>query len=174
MYILSIGVLSVFTVFLFRVLQGFGLFPFKFGLQMSISLENFISYADGASRSTQNLSSTTWAIFAPNGELVSLQGICISRSTNNIVEYSTMFELLFDAIMNGIRRLVVRLDSQLVVLQLVGIYLVRSPTILRMALRVHLLEKHYNFIQYEHIYRNLNTLTDSLANHALDRNLQEM
>ena len=72
-------------------------------LQMSKSLEPFFGYADGASRSTQNLSSAAWAIFDPSGELVSFKGICIGRSTNNIAEYSTLKELLSDAIFLGIR-----------------------------------------------------------------------
>ncbi len=42
---------------------------------MSTSLEPYFGYADGASHSTLNLSSTALVIFAPNGELVSLQGI---------------------------------------------------------------------------------------------------
>ena len=65
---------------------------------MSKSSEPFFGYADGASRSTQNLSFAVWAIFAPNDELVSFQGICIGRSTKNITEYSTLIELLSDAI----------------------------------------------------------------------------
>ena len=99
-------------------------------------METYVGYADGASRSLQNLSSTTWAIFNPNGELVSFRGVCIGQSTNNIAEYSALIELLSDAITRGIRRLIVRLDSQLVVLQLNGIYSVRNPAIYRMFLRV--------------------------------------
>ena len=66
------------------------------------SLEPFVGYVDGASRSTQNLSYAAWAIFAPSGELVSFQGICISFSTDNIVEYSALIKLLSDAISLGI------------------------------------------------------------------------
>ena len=141
---------------------------------MSESLEPFVGYADGASRSTQNLSFAAWGIFTPNDELVSFQGICIGRSTNNIVEYSTLIELLSDAISFGINRIIIRLVSQLVVLQLTSIYSIRNPTLLRLFLRVQLLEKHFDFIQYQHISRNLNTLTDSLANQVLDRHLQHM
>ena len=69
---------------------------------MSASLEPYVGYDDGASLSTQKLSSTTWAIYAPNGELVSLLGICIGHSTNNIVEYNTVIKLLCDVISHGI------------------------------------------------------------------------
>ena len=64
---------------------------------MSKSSEPFVGYADGASCSTQNLSSAAWAIFTPNDELVSFQGICIGRSMNNIVEYSALIKLLSNA-----------------------------------------------------------------------------
>ena len=67
---------------------------------MTESLEPFVGYADGASHSTQNLCSAAWAIFAPNGKLVSFQGICIGRSTNNIAEYSALIELSFHLVLN--------------------------------------------------------------------------
>ena len=82
----------------------------------------YIGFTNGASRSTQNLASAAWAIYAPTNELISLRGICLGRATNNITEYSAVVELLVDAISLGIRHLVVRLDSQLVVLQLSNVY----------------------------------------------------
>ena len=69
---------------------------------MSESLEPFVDYANGASHSTQNLYSVAWAIFAPSGELVSFQGICVGRSTDNITEYSALIKLLSNAISLGI------------------------------------------------------------------------
>ena len=137
-------------------------------------METCVGYADGASRSSRNLSSAAWAIFYPSGELVSFRGVCIGQSTNNIVEYSALIELLSDAITHGICQLVVRLDSQLIVLQLTGIYSVRNPAIYRMFLRVKILERRFDSIQYQHISRNLNTLTDSLANYVLDRHLRHL
>ena len=141
---------------------------------MSNYSETYVGYADGASRSTRGLSSAAWAIFDPSGELVSFRGVCIDRSTNNIAEYNALIELLSDTIAHGIRQLIVRLDSQLVVLQLSGIYSVRNPAIYRMFLRVKILEREFDSIQYQHISRNLNTLTDSLANYVLDRHLQHI
>ena len=78
---------------------------------MSTSSEPYVSYDNNASHSNWNLSSVAWVIFAPNGELVSLRGICISRSTNNIVEYSAVVKFLSDVISHGIDRLVNKLDS---------------------------------------------------------------
>ena len=72
MYTLYIGVLSVVAVCSLWSFLWFLLILFTFGLQMLTSLEPYVGYADGASRSTQNLSSATWAIFAPDGKLVSV------------------------------------------------------------------------------------------------------
>ena len=69
---------------------------------MSNLLESFVGYADGAIRSSRNLSSVAWAIFNPSGELVSFRGVHIGRSMNNIAEYSALIELLSDAITYGI------------------------------------------------------------------------
>ena len=80
-------------------------------LQKLTSLQTYIGFADGASHSTWNLASTAWEIYAPTNKLVSLQGVCLDRVTNNIAEYSVVIELLVDAISLGIRHLVVRLDS---------------------------------------------------------------
>ena len=128
-------------------------------------------FVDGTSHSTQNLVSTAWAIYTPTNELVSLRGVCLGRATNNIVEYSVIIELLIDVISLGICHLVVRLDSQLVVLQLSNVYTIRSPTLLWVYLRIRLLERYFDYIEYQHIPRCLNTLTDALANYVLDNHL---
>ena len=84
-------------------------------LQMSTSLQTYIGFVDGACRSTQNLSSAACALFAPDGELIDLQGTCMGGTTNNIAKYSELIELLSEAVAIRIRNLVVKLDSKLVV-----------------------------------------------------------
>ena len=74
---------------------SFLLIMFLPALQMSVSPH--IGFANGACRSTQNLSSMAWAIYDPHGELVDIQGICLGRTTNNIIEYSTIIKLLSEA-----------------------------------------------------------------------------
>ena len=145
--------------------------PLLIFLQMSNLSESFVGYTDRASHSTWNLSSTAWAIFDPSDKLASFRGVCIGWSTNNIAEYSALIELLFDAIAHGIHWLVVRWDSQLIILQLTNIYSVWNTAIYRMFLRVRILERQFDSIQYQHISRILNTLIDSLANYVLDRHL---
>jgi hypothetical protein len=85
-----------------------------------------------------------------------------------------VIELLTDAISFGIHHLILCLDSQLVVLQLINTYSIRSPTLLRVYLRIHLLERNFDYVEYQNIPRYLITLTDALANYVLDRNLHHL
>ena len=103
---------------------------FLFPAQMSRT--PYVGFADGACRSTCNLSSAAWVIYDPHGELLDLQGVCLGRTTNNVAEYSAVIELLAEAVDLDIRELVVNLDSQLVVHQLNGRYSVRDQHILRL------------------------------------------
>jgi ribonuclease HI len=70
-------------------------------------------------------------IFTPQGQLLSSGGICLGDSTNNVVEYSAVIELLHDALSHGIYYLLVYLDAQLVVSQLNEVYHVYDPTLHR-------------------------------------------
>ena len=75
------------------------------------SITPYFDFADGACRSTKNLSSTAWVIYDPAGELVNLQGVCLGPATNNVAEYSVVLELLDKAVNLGIFALLVHLDS---------------------------------------------------------------
>lgn len=140
--------------------------------QMSTPHQTYIGFADGACRSTRNISSTAWVIYSPSDELVSMHGVSLGQTTNNIAEYSAVVELLSESISFGIRRLIVRLDSELVVLQLNRVYAIRSLVLLRLFLRVHLLEREFDYIEYQHIPRSLNTLADAIASQVLNRHLR--
>ena len=110
---------------------------------MSMSSLPYIGFTDGASHSTQNLAYVAWAIYAPTDELISLHGVFLGRATKNVAEYSAVIELFTNAVSLGICHLIVQLDSQLVVLQLSNVYSIRSPTLLRVCLRILLLERHF-------------------------------
>ena len=70
---------------------------------MSTLPQTYIGFGDGASHSTQNLTFVALIIYVPTDELVSIHGICLGQTTNNIAEYSTVIELLFGAILFCIR-----------------------------------------------------------------------
>ena len=97
---------------------------------MLMGSSTYIGFADGASCHTQHSTSTAWVIYTPMGQVLSLGGVCLCPYSNNVVEYSVVIELLWDAISHGVLSLEVRLDLQLIVSQVNGLYHVRDPTLL--------------------------------------------
>jgi ribonuclease HI len=73
--------------------------------QMSSESEVFVGFADGASRHTWRLASTALVIFTPQGQFLSLGGICLGDATNNVAKYNAVLELLCDALSHGISHL---------------------------------------------------------------------
>ena len=69
---------------------------------MSMEYSTYIGFADGASRHSQHSASTAWVIYTPMGQVLSLGGVCLWPSSNNVAEYSTIIELLQDVILHGI------------------------------------------------------------------------
>jgi hypothetical protein len=68
------------------------------GFQMSVSSLLYNGFSNGASYSTQNLTSAPWEIYAPIDQLISLHGVFLGRATNNIMEYNALIELLTDVV----------------------------------------------------------------------------
>ena len=62
-----------------------------------MSYEWYIGFADGASHHTCNLASAAWVIYSPSGQLVAAIGACLVPSSNNVVKYRAVIELLWDA-----------------------------------------------------------------------------
>ena len=104
--------------------------------------------------------------------LVSMHGVSLGQTTNNIAEYSAVIELLSESILFGIQTLIVRLDFELVVLQLNRVYAIKNPVLLRLFLKIHLLEQEFDYIEYQHIPRNLNILADTIAYSVINRPLK--
>ena len=138
---------------------------------MSSTPQFYIGYVDGANRCSRHTTSAAWVIFNPSNEFVDARGIFLGHATNNLAEYEAVIALMTNASALGIRSLVVRLDSELVISQLTSRYTVRHPVLYRKYLRVRFLERSFDAISYEHIPRTLNSLADSLANDILDWHL---
>jgi ribonuclease HI len=127
----------------------------------------YFGFADGTSRHTQNIAFAAWVIYH-SGKLVSSGGIFLESITNNMAEYHVVIGILTKASSLGITQLIINLDSQLVVRQLNREYVIHNSILLRLHLRVRHLERSFEFLQYRHISRELNTTSDPLANYMLD------
>jgi ribonuclease HI len=89
-----------------------------------------------------------------------------------MAEYHVIIGLLIKASSLGITCLIINLDSQLMVCHLNQDYVIRNPVLLHLHLRVNFLERSFEFLQYRHISRKINTTSDSLANYMLDHILR--
>jgi ribonuclease HI len=127
-----------------------------------------IGYADGASHWTQNLALAAWALYTLSHEMLHSNDICLGSTTNNQAEYTTVIGLLADAQCHHIRHLSIFLDSQLVILQLNNVYRIRDPCLFRKYLQVWILSRYFDSITFTHIPRQLNQITDNIANIVLD------
>jgi ribonuclease HI len=167
-------VFLVWCVFFFCVLKLFlsHLYHvFCFHAQMTSSFPIFVGFADGTSRHTQNVASTAWVIYHSD-ELVSSRGIWLGLETKNMAEYHIVIKILTEASSLGVSRMIINLDSQLMVYQLNQIYTIDNPILLLLHLQVHRLEGMFDIIEYRHIPREINTILYSLSNYIMDRYLR--
>ena len=80
-------------------------------------ITTFINFVDGANNYTLNLALTSWLLYSPTSDLVSLGGTYLGPSTNNLAEYQVVIILLMEALANDVRQIMVYLDLELVVHQ---------------------------------------------------------
>jgi hypothetical protein len=60
---------------------------------------------DGAIHHMWNMASVARVIYSLESQLVSLGGVCLEPSTNNVVDYGVIIELLCDVISHGVQSL---------------------------------------------------------------------
>ena len=83
---------------------------------MPSSSLSYVGYANGASRHTRRIASAAWVLYSPESNLLGSGGIFLGSTTNNVAEYMSVIQLLTEAASRDISNLVVRLDSQLIIM----------------------------------------------------------
>jgi len=125
--------------------------------------EVLVLHTDGASLGNPGPSGAGVIIETPGGTVVEEVREHLGRATNNAAEYAAVRIGLSRAIALGARRVVVRLDSELVARQLSGRYRVRHPGLLEAYLSVKALISKLDDVRFEAIPREKNTRADRLA-----------
>ena len=100
--------------------------------------------------------------------IASGSGSVSGRVTNNQAEYFALVMGLQEAARQGIRRLHVRGDSQLVIRQMRGEYNVNSPNMETAHAAASRAARGFQVVTYEHIDRSDNALADELAGDGVD------
>ena len=129
----------------------------------------FIANVDGASRGNPGPASYAVVVRGPDGTTRFEAGKYIGRATNNVAEYYALISALDYAVAQGIDRLLVRSDSELLVRQMEGRYKVKSPDLRPLHEHARKLARGLAYFAVEHVPRERNREADELANIALDR-----
>jgi ribonuclease HI len=126
-------------------------------------------FADGGSRGNPGPAASGAVIVDPAGEVLAEAGQFLGVATNNVAEWTALLIGLEAAAERGIRRLAVRMDSELVVKQVRGEYRVKHESLQPLHRKAMALLRRFEHVDIKHVPRNLNKLADSLVNSVLDR-----
>ena len=72
---------------------------------------DFYGFTDGAFHHTLNLALGAWVFYSLAEDLVNSRMVCIGPTTNNILEYEVVIDLLTEAASQDVRDLLVLMDS---------------------------------------------------------------
>jgi ribonuclease HI len=125
-------------------------------------------FTDGASRGNPGESACAVIFYNKSGEELLRRTRRLGRATNNVAEYEGLVLALELASQLKPGRLVVKLDSELVVKQMNREYKVKDPRLAELHRRVSRLAGGLPSVGFEHISRKENKKADSLVNAALD------
>ena len=136
----------------------------------------FTLYADGGSRGNPGPSGAGAVVFDNLGKRVLEVADYLGVATNNVAEY--------EAVLRGLTKLrdeflpehlssakvIVKMDSKLVIEQLKGNYKVKHPNLVPRYLEVkNIIARSFPTVEFIHVPRELNKDADALANRAMDR-----
>jgi ribonuclease HI len=126
-------------------------------------------FADGGSRGNPGPAASAAVLLDPAGELLEEIGAYLGVATNNVAEWTALIIGLEAAANRGIKRLAVRLDSELVVKQLRGEYRVKHVGLQPLHRRAQALLRAFREVEIRHVPRKQNAVADRLVNRVLDQ-----
>ncbi len=124
--------------------------------------------ADGGSRGNPGPAGAGAVLRDHSGAVLCQLHKFLGVATNNVAEYKALIMGLQAALKRHPQKLIVKLDSELLVKQLNGLYQVKSEHLKPLYLEARALLGQFARVEITHIARGYNTLADSLANQAMD------
>lgn len=131
-------------------------------------MTTYVLNADGGSRGNPGPAAAGFVLATADGEVVCRGGRFLGVTTNNVAEYEALLWGLRTAVARGATSLTVKMDSELVVKQLNGIYRVKHPNMKPLYEQAVKLLRRIPDVRVTHVRREHNKLADELANEAMD------
>lgn len=136
----------------------------------SQSLEHeAVLWTDGAARGNPGPAGIGAILKSNSGEVLYTGSEFLGHTTNNVAEYQAVLLGLRGALAQGLMRIEVRADSELLIKQLKGEYRVKSPGLRPLFEEARRLIARFASVKLTHIRRELNGEADRLANQGIDR-----
>lgn len=132
--------------------------------------ERYVLSTDGASRGNPGPAGLGVVLAREDGTVIREIAEPLGETTNNVAEYRALIRGLKEAERLGIRRLLVRSDSQLMIRQLQGSYAIRNEALLPLYHAVQELLRSFREVDLFHVERAQNTHADALANEGVSQN----
>ncbi len=129
------------------------------------------AHCDGGSRGNPGPSGYGAVIEDGQGRVVARLSGFLGNQTNNFAEYKGLLAVLAWARENGVKRLRVVSDSELMVKQMKGQYKVASPVLRPLWEEAKSLSKSLDRFEMRHTLRGGNQEADRLANEAMDKGM---
>lgn len=131
----------------------------------------YTAHCDGGSRGNPGPAGFGAVVEDGQGRVVARLSEFLGVQTNNFAEYSGLLAVLRWAIENGVQRLTVVSDSELMVKQMQGKYAVKSPVLRPLYEEARKLARQVAKFEMRHTLRAGNKEADQLANEAMDRGM---
>ena len=132
--------------------------------------QKIVIYTDGGARGNPGPAGAGAVIFDGAKLIFEMKKYLGPVQTNNWAEYEAVALALVEAQKLGLagREIEVRMDSKLVVEQILGNWKIKEPELRKQAQKVRDLLKDFGTVTFTYIPREENTVADRLVNEALD------
>lgn len=131
-------------------------------------MKKLIINTDGGSRGNPGPGAIGVVFFDEDNQIIYEMGKTIGVCTNNEAEYTALIEAMEKAKDFNATEIQFRLDSELVVKQLNGLYKVKNERISVLWTKAKELSKNFAKTSFIHVPREKNKEADKLVNEALD------
>jgi ribonuclease HI len=128
----------------------------------------WLLFADGAARGNPGPAAGGYVLDDGEGRQRAQGAVVLGAATNNVAEYKALLAGLARALELGVTALEVRMDSELVVRQMCGVYRVRNEGLKPLFAEAQELSRRFASFRIQHVPREQNARADAEANKALD------
>jgi len=136
--------------------------------------EKILVFTDGGARGNPGPAAAAFVVFK-NNKVLFKSARFLGKATNNIAEYTAVSDALKWLLTHRFnnQKIFFRLDSELIVNQLTGVYRVKNPGLKKYYQEIKSLTSLFKEgVFYNHVLRKENSLADKLVNEALDKEKQ--